>query len=85
MHELALLHEVFGDGVVVVVPKGFGDVADVVDGHEADTAEEAEHDEELPEFGRFGESEAGDVGVVGGVRVVGFAVGDVAWAGGCWR
>jgi hypothetical protein len=42
---LALLDKVAGDGVVVVVPEGFGDVSDVVDGHEADAAEEAEHDE----------------------------------------
>jgi hypothetical protein len=78
VHQLALLDKVAGDGVVVVVPEGFGDVSDVVDGHEADAAEEAEHDEELPEFGGFGEGETGDVWSVM-VRVVVFAVVDVAW------
>ena len=33
VHELAFLDKVAGDGVVVVVPEGFGDVSDVVDGH----------------------------------------------------
>jgi hypothetical protein len=81
VHKLALLDKVAGDGVVVVVPEGLGDVSDVVDGHEADAAEEAEHDEELPEFGGFGQGEAGNVGVVV-VGVMVLAVGDVAWEGG---
>jgi hypothetical protein len=63
VHELALLDEVFGDGVIVMVPEGFGDVAYVVDGHETYAAEETEHDEELPEFRRLSESEACDVGM----------------------
>ena len=75
VHDLALLDEIFGGGVVVVVPEAAGVVADVVDGHEADAAEEAEHDEELPERGSAEEEEAGDVRFTAVVRV-----GDVWFA-----
>lgn len=78
MHELAFLDEVFGGGVVVVAPEGFGDVADVVDAHEADAAEESEHDEELVEGGGLQEGEACDVCVR--VLVVWFRLVQVARA-----